>query len=233
MKCSRRSGLGQIRQAIGNLQALGKGHIWAKWDTHPEMSGRILESSATEDRDLNKILDIGVQNSSRLFALRIHGHPTITMGCGTSLRILGCLVFGIMTLPALESIRLCGCDSSNPEDIPLPVPDLPHPRTELLFASGSVCFFYNSRSPRSLSANEETPEGTTSSSECSPERKCMIAMHNAQCEITSVVVRSSNMQRPRHRRIRTLRRLCCCAGAHSDATWLGRMQPTVLLDGSL
>jgi hypothetical protein len=40
---------GTNRQAIGNLQALGKGHIWAKWDTHPEMSGRILESSATED----------------------------------------------------------------------------------------------------------------------------------------------------------------------------------------
>jgi hypothetical protein len=139
----------KVGQAIGNLQALKRLHIWGGNGELPtsdwEILGRILSQVRQKIKvDLNKILYWGAEQS-RLFALAIHGHPTITRfygGEGFPYESLDVLYSALATLPALESIRLCGCDE---EITPYPLPALAHPEslTELLRVPSlrSVCFY--------------------------------------------------------------------------------------------
>jgi hypothetical protein len=141
----------KLGQTIGNLQSLKKFSIIRDGRDIPasdfEILARIL-SHVRQKIEVN-ILHVGYWDAEqcRLFANVIHGHPTITKFAydGYFPYVSLDVLFSVMatSLPALESIRLCGWEEeTTPEDESA----LAHPEslTELLRVSTlrSVSFEY-------------------------------------------------------------------------------------------
>jgi hypothetical protein len=142
----------KLGQAIGNLQALEKLYIRTNYDENGDLSTSAWEILACILRHVRQKIDVDITDiddwdaeQSRYLAQAIHGHPTITsFEVGDEYfpyEFLDSVYSALATLPALESIRLCGCNELiTPEDESA----LGHPEslTELLRVSTlrSVCF---------------------------------------------------------------------------------------------
>jgi hypothetical protein len=144
----------KVGRAIANLQALETIWIFSNCDANEDLPTSDWEILARILSHVRQKIEVKIgplrpwdAEQSRLFARAIHGHPTITSFVdgdkNFSYESLDSLYSALATLPALESIRLCGSNElATPDDDSA----LAHPEslTELLRAPSlrSACFDY-------------------------------------------------------------------------------------------
>jgi hypothetical protein len=119
----------KLGQAIGNLQALETICVCPNCDNDEDLfTSDNWEVLARILSHVRQKIEVRIgrfrpwdAEQSRLFARAIHGHPTITSFVdgdkNFSYESLGFLYSALATLPALESIRLCGSNElTTPDD---------------------------------------------------------------------------------------------------------------------
>jgi hypothetical protein len=117
----------KLGQAIGNLHVLKKLYISIEYDEDEDVNTCDWEILARVLSHVRQKIGVNINDmlvwdveQSRLFARAIHGHPTITRfedGDYLPYASLDTLYSALATLPALESISLCGWNElTSPED---------------------------------------------------------------------------------------------------------------------